>query len=123
MASGGHNRKTAKELAAAASEREALLLSADNPARVHLDYLMTAWVRVAETAVSELESEQVVTIVNAGDQAQKHPGVTVLETASKRIEALVVLCDRFAEAGDPADELGDDLDSDDDSIGWKPQVA
>ena len=41
-------------------------------------------------AVEELESETSVTIVNAGDQVQKHPGVTVLEAASKRIEALVV---------------------------------
>lgn len=97
MASGGHNRKTAKELAASATERSDRLLASDNPGRDQLTYLLDAWEVVAKTAVAELTSEMSVTIVNAGDQVQKHPGVTVLEAASKRIEALVVLLDRFDE--------------------------
>jgi hypothetical protein len=79
---------------------------------------MAAWVRVAEVAVEELESEAVVTIVNAGDQAQKHPAVTVLEAASKRIESLVVLVDRFADAVDVVDVVEDDLPE-----RWKPGAA
>jgi hypothetical protein len=95
VASGGHNRKTARELAQAATVREERLLKGSNPGREHLTYLLDAWARVARTAVAEIEAETTVTIVNAGDQVQKHPGVTVLEAASKRIEALVVMVDRF----------------------------
>lgn len=106
MASGGHNRKTAKELAASATDREDRLLSADNPGRDHLVGLLTAWVDVANVALAELKSEGTVSIVNAGDQVQKHPAVTVLESASKRIETLVVMTDRFAPPSEP--ELGPD---------------
>jgi hypothetical protein len=87
-------------LAASATAREDRLLSADSPGREHLAGLLDAWLMVARVAVAELESETSVTIVNAGDQVQKHPGVTVLEAASKRVEALVVLLDRFAVGGD-----------------------
>ena len=118
MASGGHNRKTAAELAASLTDRGDRLIGHDAEGRVHLVELMDAWVRVARTAVSEIESETSVTIVNAGDQVQKHPGVTVLEAASKRIEALVVLLDRFADADDVADDLDNELPD-----RWKPGVA
>ena len=118
VASGGQNRRTAAELAAAASREEARLLSADASGREHLDALLAAWVRVAGVAIEELESERTVSIVNAGDQVQKHPAVTVLEAASKRVEALVVLCDRFAVPVDPAGELEDDVPE-----RWKPGAA
>jgi hypothetical protein len=111
-------RKTASELAMQATVREDRLLSADASGREHLDALLAAWVRVAGVAIEELESERTVSIVNAGDQVQKHPAVTVLEAASKRVEALVVLCDRFAVPADPAGELEDDLPE-----RWKPGAA
>ena len=69
--------------------------------------MLTAWVEVANTAVAEIKSETTVCIVNAGDQVQKHPAVTVLEAASKRIEALVVMTDRFVDP-DPTGNGGTD---------------
>jgi hypothetical protein len=94
MPRGGHNRKTARELADAATSRSDRLL-ADVSSREHLRALLHEWVSVAQLAVQEISSETSVTVVNAGDQLQRHPAVTVLETASKRIEALVVLAERF----------------------------
>lgn len=120
MASGGHNRKSVAELAASATDREDRLLRADNPGRQHLTELLDNWLEVAEAAVTIIKRKRRggVTINNAGDQMQKHPAVTVLETASKRIEALVVLVDRFV---DPDDD--DDDDDDDLPPRWRPQAV
>ena len=120
MPSGGHNRKTSKELQLAATERSDRLLASDAPGRGDLMGLLHAWREVALVAVEELKSEQTVTIVNAGDQVQKHPGVTVLEAASKRIEALVVLLGRFED--DAPVEGVDDL-PDDAPPRWTPEVV
>ena len=98
--------KTAKEKAAAATEREDRAL-VDSGNRKHLEDLLGAWVAVANQALEELAGEGRVSVVNAGDQLQKHPAVTVLEAASKRVEALCVLVERFDDAGvaDPAESL------------------
>jgi hypothetical protein len=111
MASGGHNRKSVSELAASATEREDRLLNADNPGRAHLAELLDDWLFVAAAAVTVIKRKRKggVTINNAGDQMQKHPAVTVLETASKRIEALVVLVDRFVDPDADDDDDDDDL--------------
>lgn len=110
-------KKTAKELAAQASREEQVLLSSTN--RQKIESLLTAWVDVANVALSEIKSETTVSIVNAGDQLQKHPAVTVLEAASKRIEALVVLVERVA---DDAEGDGDDL-PDDAPEAWGPRAV
>lgn len=120
MASGGHNRKSLTELSASATDREDRLLSADNPGREHLAELLDNWVEVAHQAVAVIKRKRKggVTINNAGDQMQKHPAVTVLETASKRIEALVVLVDRFVDHDDDDDDDDDDLPA-----RWKPKAV
>lgn len=120
MASGGHNRKTAKELAAAATEREDRILNANNPGRGHIESLLDRWAEVADMAIAEIKSETSVSIVNAGDQVQKHPAVTVLEAASKRIESLVVMVDRFGSEG--SDEKPGDL-PDDAPPAWGPRAV
>lgn len=113
MPRGGHNKKSVSELAASATEREDRLLSADNPGREHLTNLLNDWALVAHEASKVIRRKRRggVTINNAGDQMQRHPAVNVLEIASKRIEALVVLYERFADPEAGGDD--DDWDNDD----------
>ena len=93
-------RLTSAELKAQATDTsERMLGRGDGVGREHLAQLLDDWVDVAQAAVAEIEGAGAVTILNAGEQTQKHPAVTVLEAASKRVEALVVLLDRFGEAG------------------------
>jgi hypothetical protein len=117
MASGGHNRKTSKELAAAATARGDRVMKAPTAGRGELEALLESWLEIAGIALQELRAETSVTIVNAGDQVQKHPGVTVFESASKRIESLVVLLGRVG------DESGAGDDVPEPPRVWKPKAV
>lgn len=98
--------KTAKEKAAAGTLRADRLLT-DESSRKSLQDLLAAWLLIANQALDELAGDGRVSVVNAGDQLQKHPAVTVYETASKRAEKIILLLERFDDAGesDPAEEL------------------
>lgn len=108
MAGHHKNRKSAAAKAATNTAREDRALQGDSVARDDLVWLRNAWVDVAELAVAEVKSEGQVSIVNAGDQVQKHPAVTVLEAASKRLETIVVLLSDFPVDDEEVEDLPDD---------------
>lgn len=99
MASGSGNRKSRRERELSGTNRadRDRLLSGEYSDRICA--LLDAWVGIAQSACVEIDEAGAVTILNAGEQLQKHPAVTVLETASKRVEALVLLADQFDESG------------------------
>jgi phage terminase small subunit len=101
MASGGHNKKRASQKAMQGT-LDATKLLQDSASRERIGYLLDEWMKVARIAVEELQSETSVTIVNAGDQVQKHPAVTVLEAASKQLQSLTMLAEQFVEPEDDA---------------------
>lgn len=103
MASGGHNKKSVSERDASGTLRADRDKSLSGEYAEHIASLLTAWVGVVESACVEIDEAGAVTILNAGEQLQKHPAVTVLETASKRVEALVVLAGQFDESGAKGD--------------------
>lgn len=99
MASGSGNRKSRREKSLSGTDRADRDKPISGEYADHIASLLSAWVGVVESACVEIDEAGAVTILNAGEQLQKHPAVTVLETASKRVEALVVLAGQFDESG------------------------
>lgn len=116
MPSGGHNRKRPKEMALDA-RRRADRMWTEGASREALLELLDEFVEISRMAYAEVASEQATTIVNSGDQVQKHPAVSVLEICSKQIQSLVIQVERFAEVG------GESSASDGPPPAWTPKAV
>ena len=69
----------------------------------HIASLLTAWVGVVESACVEIDEAGAVTILNAGEQLQKHPAVTVWKRRRSVLRRWLVLAGQFDESGAKGD--------------------
>ena len=112
---GGNNRKPRRELELVETVQASRMPVADQATEARLRWLIDVWQSVANLSVKSLDGN--VAVESAG-QWVRHPAVNTLESASKRIEALTILADRYS-ASEPANENLHEL-PDNAPPAWKP---